>query len=99
MTNPMYTNAFSSPLKAQIDATGSYTYNDMEDPNKTFTITPSKFGTGGYDFKVTYPVYLPSTGELKYETMINPSVPDPDAGRKAMFDYYEINKAAINGGY
>jgi hypothetical protein len=99
MANPMYTNAYSSPLKAQIDATGSYTYKDIKDPNKTINITPSKFGTGGYDFKATYPVYLPSTGKIEYETLLNPSVPDPDAGRQAVFEYFDVNYDAINGNY
>lgn len=99
MSNTMYVNSYSSPLKAQIDATGSYTYNDPKDPNKTFTITPSKFGTGGYDVVTSFPVYYPSTRQVKYETITNASQPDPDAARKAIIDYYDLNEQALRGGY
>lgn len=98
MSNQMYVNAFSSPLKAQIDATGSYTYNDMKDPLKTFTITPSKFGTGGYDVKAVFPIPYPS-GKIVYETMLNPSQPDPDAVRRTMIDYFNENEKALMGQY
>jgi hypothetical protein len=99
MSNTMYVNSYSSPLKAQIDATGVYNYNDPKDPNKNFSMTPSKFGTGGYDVKVSYPIYYPSTGQIKYETVTNPSQPDPDAARQALLDYFDLNEEALRGGY
>lgn len=99
MSNTMYVNSYSSPLKAQIDATGSYTYNDPKDPNKNFTITPSRFGTGGYDVVTSFPVYYPSTGQVKYESITNASQPDPDAARKALLDYFDLNEQALRGGY
>lgn len=99
MTNAMYTNAFSSPLKAQIDAAGSYNYSDPKDPNMNFTIIPSEFGTGGYDVKVSYPVYLPNSGKTVYESITNPSLPDPDAARQSILDYFNSNHQAQRGNY
>lgn len=99
MSNTMYVNAYSSPLKSYIDSNGSYTNIDMKDPNNTFTITPSKLGTGGYDVDATYPVYYPNTNEIKYETTTIPGIPDPDAARQSMFDYRGLNEQAMRGGY
>lgn len=95
MTNSMYKNAFQTPFKANLDNTGSYTYTDDLDPNRTFTLTPSTLGLpGSYTVNGQFPVYDPNTGNTIYST-INEETYDPESTRNDFIDYFNQYQKAL----
>jgi hypothetical protein len=94
MSNTMYKNAYSSPLKATIDATGSYSYTDPLNADRNLMIVPNQYGRGGYEVSAKYPIWNSETNRMELGE-VSTDTEDPDGAFDYLLDYYDQNQQAL----